>query len=55
MPWILTLDNSINLPKDDLYLIPIQIEANQELVAQGASNIFGSFFLSLPMAGSLSR
>ena len=32
-----------------------QIDANQELVAQGASNIFGRFFLSLPMAGSLSR
>jgi MFS superfamily sulfate permease-like transporter len=33
----------------------LQVGANQELVAQGASNIFGSFFQSLPMAGSLSR
>lgn len=32
-----------------------QVDPNQELVAQGLSNIFGSFFQSLPMAGSLSR
>jgi len=32
-----------------------QVDANQELIAQGLSNIFGSFFQSLPMAGSLSR
>ena len=33
----------------------IQVDANQELIAQGSSNIFGSFFSCIVMAGSLSR
>ena len=32
-----------------------KVDANQELVAQGASNLLGSFFQCLPIAGSLSR
>ena len=32
-----------------------EIRANQEFLAQGCSNIFGSLFSSLPMACSLSR
>jgi len=32
-----------------------EVNSNQELLAQGFSNIFGSFFNCLPMAGSLSR
>ena len=32
-----------------------EIRANQEFLAQGCSNVFGSFFSSLPMACSLSR
>ena len=31
------------------------VDPNQELIAQGASNIFGGFFSSLPMASSLAR
>lgn len=31
------------------------VDPNQELVAQGASNVFGSFFSSLPMSASMSR
>jgi len=31
------------------------VPPNQEMIAQGASNILGSFFSCLPMAGSLSR
>jgi hypothetical protein len=29
----------------------VQVDANQELIAQGTANLFGSFFLSLPLAG----
>ena len=32
-----------------------EIQANQEFLAQGCSNVFGSLFSSLPMACSLSR
>jgi len=32
-----------------------EVEPSQELIAQGAANIFGSFFSCIPMAGSLSR
>ena len=32
-----------------------EVEPGQELIAQGAANIFGSFFSCIPMAGSLSR
>lgn len=31
------------------------VPSNQELIAQGASNILGSFFSCIPMSGSLSR
>ena len=31
------------------------VDPNQELIAQGAANIFGGFFSSLPMASSLAR
>ena len=31
------------------------VDPNQELIAQGASNIFGGFFSCLPMASSLAR
>ena len=32
-----------------------KVPPNQEMIAQGASNILGSFFSCLPMSGSLSR
>ena len=32
-----------------------QVDPNQELVAQGAANIFGSMMSSLPVSSSLSR
>eukprot|EP00088_Acartia_fossae_P050458 TRINITY_DN5654_c0_g1_i1.p1 TRINITY_DN5654_c0_g1~~TRINITY_DN5654_c0_g1_i1.p1 ORF type:complete len:691 (+),score=150.84 TRINITY_DN5654_c0_g1_i1:32-2104(+) len=32
-----------------------EVNSNQELLAQGTANLFGSFFSCLPMAGSLSR
>jgi len=32
-----------------------EIDSNQELIAQGASNLVGSLFSCIPMAGSLSR
>ena len=32
-----------------------KINPSKELVAQGSSSLFGSFFLSLPISGSLSR
>jgi len=32
-----------------------EVQSNQELLAQGAANLFGSFFNCIPMAGSLSR
>ena len=31
------------------------VDPNQELIAMGASNIFGTFFQSLPMTASMSR
>ena len=31
------------------------VDPNQELIAIGASNLFGCFFRSLPMTGSMSR
>ena len=31
------------------------MDPNQELIAMGASNIFGTFFQSLPMTASMSR
>ena len=31
------------------------VDPNQELIAMGASNIFGTFFRSLPMTASMSR
>ena len=33
----------------------IIVDPNQELIAMGASNIFGTFFQSLPMTASMSR
>lgn len=32
-----------------------QIDANQELIALGLSNVFSSFFHSFPVTGSFSR
>lgn len=32
-----------------------EIDFNQELLAMGASNVFGSFFSCLPLSASLSR
>lgn len=32
-----------------------EVDANQELLAQGAGNIFGSFFSCMPFTASLSR
>ena len=32
-----------------------EVNSNQELLAHGTANLFGSFFSCLPMAGSLSR
>jgi len=30
----------------------VQVDANQELIAQGAANVFGSFFQTLTIAGN---
>ena len=44
------------LVRNDLFIsLSLQVDANQELAAMGISNIFGSFFQSLPVAASMAR
>lgn len=46
---------SISMAKIFAQKLKYEVDPNQELLAQGASNIFGSFFGCVPIAASLSR